>query len=160
MLRRVVERALAAVALELHIPELHLEPVLGHDFSSLGERVLLPVARALPCGDVLHGRLADDPFDFVGILDPLGFHLGPDKLSGQGDDAHILSRVDIHHRHISGLNPPALANAEIALAVPLEADLHDVERPLAFWNGHPFEPVKYGHHIATAVAAIAIGPTA
>ena len=55
---------------------------------------------------------------------------------------------------------PALTDAEIAFAVSLEVDFHDVEWPLAFWNGHPFEPVEDGHHITTAVAAIAIGPTA
>ena len=45
-------------------------------------------------------------------------------------------------------------------AVPLEAHLNDVKRALAFGDGDAFEPVKHGHHIAAAIAAIAIGSAA
>ena len=160
LLGRVVKRALGPVTLELNIAQLHLKVVLGDDLSGFEQGALLPFFGRLPRRDVLHGRLANDPLDFVGVLDPFGLHLGPDQLSGEGDNAHVFAGIGVHHGDIARLDTPPLADAEIALPVSLEPDFHDVKCALAFRNRNPFQPIEHGHDIATAVAAIAVGPAA
>ena len=157
LLGRVVERALGAIPLILHVSEFHLELVVGDDAPGPGEGILFPVAHLLPGVDVLHLRLADDLLDFVGVLDALALHLCPDELAGQRNNTQVFTGVGIDDRHIPGLHPAALANAVISFPVALEPHFHDVERPLTLGDGHPLEPIEHGHHVTTAVAAIAIG---
>ena len=144
VLSGVVERRLFAVALKLHVGQLHVEPEAFDDVPSFTDGIRLPHARLLPRIDVLLRGFAFDALDFVVVFGSLRVHLGADEFSGEAHDTHILSVVCVEYDNIADVHVHFGRFAKEPFAVRFESNLHHIKRALARWQGHPFQPIKHG----------------
>ena len=101
----VVEDGLRAVALELHVPDLHLQAQVRRQHAGADHRLLLPGDGILPTLDVVGLGLAVNlPEDrFLRVHAP-AFHLPGHDRPLQRDDAEVMARLGLHHDEVAGLD--------------------------------------------------------
>ena len=161
LLGGVVEDGLGAVALVLHVAQLHVQAHVPHDAAGTEQGVVLQAAGVVPAVDVLLGGLAQHLAQLEGVAGLLlALHLEAHQLAGQAHHAHVMTRAGLHHHQVAGHQAQAGRRAVEALAGVLEAHLHGIEGLLTARQGHPRQPVEHVQLVAAAGAAIPVAAAA
>ena len=150
----VVENGLAAIALILHVANLHLETEVEGNLARLNHRLMLA---ALGLGILLHIHgtcLAVDAAHGGIVLHTNLLHLQQHKAAREGDGADVVPRAGLDSHDVALVEVEVVAVEVVALAGVLELDF-DVVCLLQVARGVGKVVIDVEGAVLTAIAAAA-----
>ena len=122
----IIEDGLVAVALILHVADLHVQSETFGNLSALDHRAVLT---GLCLAELIHIRRTGDAVDALDVVGrfQIGFlYLEFHQTAGEGDDADVVTGTGLDGHHVALLQFEVIHVVVIALAGMFELHLHEV----------------------------------